>query len=62
MFTSAILNTVSSLVTHIVVVSVHVGSVRQTATILTMSKEHLRTGDKATCRFRFIKYPEYMRG
>ena len=26
---------------------VHVGSVRQTATILHMSSEHLRTGDKA---------------
>lgn len=40
---------------------VHVGSVRQTASILTMSQEHLRTGDKALCRFRFIKYPEYIR-
>ena len=39
----------------------HVGSVRQTASILTMSQEHLRTGDKALCRFRFIKNPEYMR-
>ena len=27
--------------------AVHVGSVRQTATILSMSSEHLRTGDKA---------------
>lgn len=26
-----------------------------------MDKEHLRTGDKATCRFRFIKNPEYLR-
>ena len=25
-----------------------------------MDKEHLRTGDKATCRFRFIKSPEYI--
>ena len=25
-----------------------------------MDKEHLRTGDKASCRFRFIKNPEYM--
>ena len=40
---------------------VHVGSVRQTASIITMSQEHLRTGDKAICRFRFIKNPEYMR-
>ncbi|ESN96478.1 hypothetical protein HELRODRAFT_107544 [Helobdella robusta] len=40
---------------------VHVGSVRQTATILSMSREHLRTGDKAIVRFRFIKNPEYIR-
>lgn len=40
---------------------VHVGSIRQTATIMTMSTEHLRTGDKATVRFRFIKNPEYLR-
>ena len=26
-----------------------------------MSKEHLRTGDKALVRFRFMKNPEYMR-
>jgi len=42
-------------------VTVHVGSVRQTATILTMTTEHLRTGDKAIVRFRFIKTPEYLR-
>ena len=40
---------------------VHVGSVRQTATIITMTEEHLRTGDKALCRFRFIKNPEYLK-
>jgi len=40
---------------------VHVGSVRQTATIVSMSKDHLRTGDKAVVRFRFIKGPEYLR-
>ena len=40
--------------------SVHVGSVRQTATIIKMSAEHLRTRDKALCRFRFIKNPEYL--
>lgn len=40
---------------------VHVGSVRQTATIVSMSKDHLRTGDKAVVRFRFIKNPEYLR-
>ena len=26
-----------------------------------MNKDHLRTGDKATCLFRFIKNPEYLR-
>ncbi|KAK7002746.1 GTP-binding protein 1 [Biomphalaria glabrata] len=40
---------------------VHVGSVRQTATIITMTEDHLRTGDKATVRFRFIKNPEYLK-
>lgn len=25
-----------------------------------MNKEHLRTGDKATCLFHFIKNPEYI--
>ena len=37
------------------------GSVRQTATIVSMSSDHLRTGDKAIVRFRFIKNPEYLR-
>ena len=37
------------------------GSVRQTATIMRMSQEHLRTGDKAHVHFRFIKNPEYLR-
>ncbi|XP_038551028.1 GTP-binding protein 1-like [Micropterus salmoides] len=39
---------------------VHCGSIRQTATILTMDKDCLRTGDKATVHFRFIKTPEYL--
>ncbi|XP_053545412.1 GTP-binding protein 1 [Bombina bombina] len=39
---------------------VHCGSIRQTATILSMSKDCLRTGDKATVHFRFIKTPEYL--
>jgi hypothetical protein len=26
-----------------------------------MNCDHLRTGDKASCRFRFIKNPEYIR-
>lgn len=40
--------------------TVHCGSIRQTASILSMSKECLRTGDKALIHFRFIKHPEYM--
>lgn len=40
---------------------VHVGSVRQTATIISMSEQHLRTGDKAQVRFRFIKNPEFLK-
>ncbi|XP_041474619.1 GTP-binding protein 1-like [Lytechinus variegatus] len=40
---------------------VHVGSTRQTASIISMSVDHLRTGDKATVRFRFIKNPEYLK-
>ena len=40
--------------------TVHCGSTRQTATIVSMNCEHLRTGDKATCRFRFIKNPEFL--
>lgn len=40
---------------------VHCGSIRQTASIQTMSKDCLRTGDKAHVRFRFIKHPEYLR-
>ena len=41
--------------------TVHCGSSKQTASIVSMNKEHLRTGDKATCLFRFIKNPEYLR-
>lgn len=40
--------------------SVHCGSIRQTATILSMNRDCLRTGDKATVHFRFIKTPEYL--
>ncbi|XP_054155486.1 GTP-binding protein 1-like [Oppia nitens] len=39
---------------------VHCGSIRQTASILSMSRQCLRTGDKATVHFRFIKNPEYL--
>lgn len=40
---------------------VHCGSIRQTASILSMSEECLRTGDKAVVHFRFIKHPEYLK-
>lgn len=40
---------------------VHCGSVRQTASILSMSLDYLRTGDKAKVHFRFMKNPEYIR-
>lgn len=38
----------------------HCGSIRQTATILSMNRDCLRTGDKASVHFRFIKTPEYL--
>lgn len=40
---------------------VHCGSVRQTASILSMSVDYLRTGDKAKVHFRFMKNPEFIR-
>ncbi|XP_031779704.1 GTP-binding protein 1 [Nasonia vitripennis] len=40
---------------------VHCGSIRQTASILSMSEDCLRTGDKALVHFRFIKHPEYIK-
>ncbi|XP_065212042.1 GTP-binding protein 1 [Planococcus citri] len=40
---------------------VHCGSIRQTAYILKMSSRSLRTGERATVHFRFIKYPEYLK-
>ncbi|XP_078482135.1 GTP-binding protein 1-like [Ciona intestinalis] len=40
---------------------VHCGSIRQTASILHMNKEHLRTGDKASVHFRFLKNPEFIK-
>lgn len=45
---------------RILLFAVHCGSIRQTATILSMDKDCLRTGDKATVHFRFIKTPEYL--
>lgn len=40
---------------------VHCGSIRQTASIITMNRDCLRTGDKANVKFRFIKHPEYIK-
>ncbi|CAL8255984.1 unnamed protein product [Lota lota] len=43
-------------------VTVHVGNVRQTATVMAVhGKEELRTGEKAVVRFKFIKHPEYLK-
>ena len=40
---------------------VHCGSIRQTASILHMSADCLRTGDKASVHFRFVKHPEFLK-
>lgn len=45
----------------IIKILVHCGSIRQTASILSMSQDCLRTGDKALVHFRFIKHPEYIK-
>lgn len=43
-------------------VTVHVGNVRQTATVECLyGKEELRTGERAVVRFHFLKHPEYLR-
>ncbi|XP_063047757.1 GTP-binding protein 2-like [Engraulis encrasicolus] len=43
-------------------VTVHVGNVRQTATVEALQgKEELRTGEKAVVQFKFIKHPEYLK-
>lgn len=39
---------------------IHCGVIRQTAQVISMSKDLLRTGDKGVIRFRFIKSPEYL--
>nr|KAJ3423176.1 hypothetical protein HK105_000991 [Polyrhizophydium stewartii] len=39
----------------------HCGGVRQTARIVGMSKQILRTGDRAIVRFRFMQHPEYLK-
>uniref|UniRef100_A0A3B4UCH1 GTP binding protein 2 n=1 Tax=Seriola dumerili TaxID=41447 RepID=A0A3B4UCH1_SERDU len=43
-------------------VTVHIGNVRQTATVAAVyGKEELRTGEKAVVLFKFIKHPEYLK-
>lgn len=43
-------------------VTVHVGNVRQTATVEALQgKTELRTGEKAVVHFKFIKHPEYLK-
>ncbi|XP_056291868.1 GTP-binding protein 2-like [Pseudoliparis swirei] len=43
-------------------VTVHIGNVRQTATVEAVyEKEELRTGEKAVVLFKFIKHPEYLK-
>lgn len=39
---------------------IHSGVVRQTAQVISMSCELLRTGDRGIVRFRFIRSPEYL--
>ncbi|KAJ3148110.1 Short integuments 2, mitochondrial [Geranomyces variabilis] len=39
----------------------HCGCVRQTAKIIGMDRQVLRTGDRAFVRFRFIQHPEYLK-
>jgi GTPase len=39
---------------------IHCGVVRQTAQVISMSHELLRTGDKGIVKFRFIRSPEYL--
>ncbi len=40
---------------------IHCGTIRQTARIIDMDKEIIRTGDKATVKFQFLYSPEYLR-
>ncbi|XP_077351809.1 GTP-binding protein 2-like [Festucalex cinctus] len=43
-------------------VTVHIGNVRQTATVEAIfGKEELRTGEKADVQFKFLKHPEYLK-
>lgn len=39
---------------------IHIGKISQTAKVITMDKENLRTGDKARVKFRFKYRPEFI--
>ncbi len=57
-----ILAVLCSLFSHMITQAmVHCGSVRQTAAIVSMDKEHVRTGDKTIARLKFVRSPEYLR-
>ncbi|CBY41592.1 unnamed protein product, partial [Oikopleura dioica] len=39
---------------------VHIGSIHQSAKIMSMDKQILRSGDVSTVHFYFLKRPEYI--
>lgn len=39
---------------------IHCEVVRQSATVVSMDRDRLRSGDKARVRFRFLQHPEYL--
>jgi GTPase len=39
---------------------IHCEIIRQAARVVAMNKERLRSGDRATVRFRFLQHPEYL--
>eukprot|EP00794_Sanderia_malayensis_P020007 gene20007-21968_t len=41
--------------------TVHIGNVIQTAVVIALSKDPLRTGQRAKIRFRFLRNPEYLK-
>eukprot|EP00112_Aurelia_sp_Birch-Aquarium-sp1_P000843 Seg1080.7 transcript_id=Seg1080.7/GoldUCD/mRNA.D3Y31 product="GTP-binding protein 2" protein_id=Seg1080.7/GoldUCD/D3Y31 len=41
--------------------TVHIGNVIQTAVVVDLNRDSLRTGQRAKVRFRFIKQPEYIK-
>lgn len=39
---------------------IHCEAVRQSAQVVGMDRDRLRSGDRATVRFRFLQHPEYL--